>query len=86
MARRGDADATALAPILGRGYLAAGGLSDTGGVAGAGGKREEEAGGEGEGGGKRALGREEREGDVRAGVQRRLRYIRWPLVSAAARF
>jgi len=50
MARRGDAGATALAPILQRGDLAAGGLSETGGVAGASGQREEEAGGDGRGG------------------------------------
>jgi len=86
MARRGDAGAMALAPILGRGDLAAGGIFDTGGVAGAGGRTEEEAGDEGGGGAKRAVGREEREGDVRAGVQRRVRDIRWALISAASRF
>jgi len=86
MARRGDACAMELAPILGRGDPSAGGLVDNGGVAGAGGRTEEEAGGEGGGGAKRAVGREEREGDVRAGVQRRLRDIRWALVSAASRF
>ena len=40
----------------------------------------------GGGGAKRAVGREDREGDVRAGVQRRLRDIRCVLASATARF